>query len=109
MVFGSRNERGLTKWRMPSASQTIVIVLIFALPPIVSALFLESLPAFLRVMLAVIWFIVAFIVYLYILSHGRGKEKVQLQLPPHLQANLQSIITGFRFLHSTRWCLQLGR
>jgi hypothetical protein len=60
---------------MPSASQTIVIVLIFALPPIVSALFLESLPNFLRVLLAVIWFIVAFIVYLYILSHGRGKEK----------------------------------
>ena len=75
MVFGSRNERGLTRWRMPSASQTILIIIIFALPPIVSALFLESLPAFLRVMLAVIWFIVAFIVYLYILSHGRGKEK----------------------------------
>ena len=84
MVFGSRNERGLTRWRMPSASQTILIIIIFALPPIVSALFLESLPAFLRVMLAVIWFIVAFIVYLYILSHGRGKEKSTITAPAAL-------------------------
>jgi len=75
MVFGSRNERGLTRWRMPSASQTIIIVLIFALPPLAAAFLFEHIPQFLRIPLAVIWFAIAFIVYLYILSHGRGKEK----------------------------------
>ncbi len=75
MAFGSRDERGITKWRMPSVPQAILIVLIFALPPLIAALFYEYIPQYLLAPLAVIWFILAFIVYLYIISHGRGKEK----------------------------------
>ncbi|HMQ80914.1 MAG TPA: hypothetical protein PKE39_10420 [Ignavibacteria bacterium] len=84
MVFGSRNERGLTKWRMPSASQTIIIILIFALPPLAAAFLFEHIPQFLKIPLAVLWFLAAFIVYLYILSHGRGKEKSTITSPGSL-------------------------
>ena len=84
MVFGSRNEQGLTRWRTPSASQTIIIVLIFALPPLAAAFLFEHIPQFLKIPLAVIWFLVAFIVYLYILSHGRGKEKSTITTPAAL-------------------------
>jgi len=75
MAFGFRNERGITKWRMPSVPQAILIILIFALPPIAAALFYETIPQFLRVPLAVVWFILAFVFYIYIISHGKGKEK----------------------------------
>jgi len=60
---------------MPSASQTIIIILIFAVPPVAASFLFEHIPQFVRIPLAVIWFLVAFVVYIYIISHGRGKEK----------------------------------
>ncbi|MBE2226255.1 MAG: hypothetical protein IAE93_02895 [Ignavibacteria bacterium] len=75
MAFGFKDKRGLTKWRMPSASQTIIIILIFAVPPVAASFLFEHIPQFVRIPLAVIWFLVAFVVYIYIISHGRGKEK----------------------------------
>ena len=75
MAFGFKDKRGLTKWRMPSASQTIIIILIFAVPPVAASFLFEHIPQFFRIPLAVIWFLVAFVVYIYIISHGRGKEK----------------------------------
>jgi len=81
MAFGYRDERGLTRWRMPSASQTIIIILIFALPPLAAAFLFEHIPQFLRIPLAVIWFLAAFVVYIYIISHGRGKEKSTITAP----------------------------
>jgi len=75
MAFGYRDERGLTRWRMPSASQAIIIILIFAVPPVAASFLFEHIPQYLRIPLAVIWFLAAFVVYIYIISHGRGKEK----------------------------------
>ncbi len=75
MAFGSRDERGVTKWRMPSAGQAVFIILIFAIPPVISVLFPEKIPQYLRIPLFVIWFIAAFIVYIYTISHGKGKVK----------------------------------
>ncbi|HAX47378.1 MAG TPA: hypothetical protein PK605_06315 [Ignavibacteria bacterium] len=75
MAFGFKDKRGLTKWRMPSASQAIIIILIFAVPPVAASFLFEHIPQFVRIPLAVIWFLVAFVVYIYIISHGRGKEK----------------------------------
>ena len=60
---------------MPSASQAAIIILIFALPPLVAVFLYEYIPQFLKIPLAVIWFIAAFIIYIYIISHGKGKEK----------------------------------
>lgn len=81
MPFGYRDERGLTRWRMPSASQAIIIILIFALPPLAAAFLFEHIPQFFRIPLAVIWFLAAFVVYIYIISHGRGKEKSTITSP----------------------------
>lgn len=75
MSFGYGNKRGVTKWRMPSGPQAVLIILIFALPPLVAAFLFEYIPQFLRIPLAVVWFLTAFVVYIYIISHGRGKEK----------------------------------
>jgi len=75
MAFGFKDKHGLTKWRMPSASQTMIIILIFALPPLAAAFLFEHIPQFLRIPLAVTWFLAAFVVYIYIISHGSGKEK----------------------------------
>ena len=81
MAFGYRDERGLTRWRMPSASQAIIIILIFALPPLAAAFLFEHIPQFFRIPLAVVWFLIAFVVYVYIISHGRGKEKSTITSP----------------------------
>ncbi len=81
MPFGYRDERGLTRWRMPSASQAIIIILIFALPPLAATFLFEHIPQFLRIPLAVVWFLAAFVVYIYIISHGRGKEKSTITSP----------------------------
>ncbi|MEO8514795.1 MAG: hypothetical protein ABI543_14655 [Ignavibacteria bacterium] len=63
------------KWRMPSASQTVIIILIFVIPIAIASLIYDKIPNYLRIILGVIWFISAYAVYIYILSHGKGKEK----------------------------------
>ncbi len=75
---GSFSGRGLKKWNMPSRGQAAVIILIFGLPIAAGVLFIDMIPQSLRTVLFIIWFIAAFVIYVYILSHGKGKQKTTI-------------------------------
>ncbi len=67
MADGSRTNRGILKWRMPSLTQAVIIILIFAVPVAGAFYIFPYIPHFLKVILALVWFIAAYGVYIYIL------------------------------------------
>jgi hypothetical protein len=82
---GFKTERGILKWRMPSPAQSVVIILIFAIPVAAGVLLHDIIPSYLRLPLAVMWFIIAYAVYIFILTHGKGKQKYTITEPSALR------------------------
>lgn len=60
---------------MPSPIQAVMIVAVFLLPVLAGVFFYDVIPRALRLPLYIFWFIAAYAVYIYILMHGRGKQK----------------------------------
>lgn len=60
---------------MPSPAQAVILIGIFVVPILAGVFFYDLIPPALRIPLFVIWFIAAYAVYIYILMHGRGKQK----------------------------------
>lgn len=72
---GFKTELGVMKWRMPSPAQAVVMIGIFIAPVLAGVFFYDTIPSALRIPLFIIWFIAAYAAYIYILMHGRGKQK----------------------------------
>lgn len=72
---GEFRNKGIKKWKLPSAGQAAVIIAIFAVPIAIGVILYDYIPGFLRPILFIGWFITATIIYIYILSHGKGKQK----------------------------------
>lgn len=75
---GGFQGKGLRKWRMPSAGQAAVIIMIFALPIAFGVMFIDLIPPALRTILFIAWFVIASFIYIYIISHGKGSEKTTI-------------------------------
>lgn len=69
------NRRGVTRWRQPSFSQFIVIAGIFLVPVVFMQLFGDILPSSVKIPLFIVWFVMAIVLYFFILSRSKGKEK----------------------------------
>ena len=85
MPFGSKTERGIMKWRMPSAPQFLLIIIIYFIPILTATFFYDKIPRPLFVPLIIVWFVIAFGTYIYIITHGRGKEKNTITSPEALK------------------------
>lgn len=72
---GFRTDLGVMKWRMPSPAQAVVLIGIFVVPILAGVFFYDIIPSAFRIPIFIIWFIAAYAVYIYILMHGRGKQK----------------------------------
>lgn len=70
-----KTELGIQKWRMPSPVQSLILVAVSLLPVLAGVFFYDLIPSALRVPLFIVCFIAAYAVYIYILMHGRGKQK----------------------------------
>lgn len=75
MALGFNNKRGITKWRLPSFRQSLTIIIIFIVSAVFFSFIYEKIPGTLFFFIAVVWFILSYGVYIYILMHGKGKEK----------------------------------
>lgn len=82
---GSKTVLGVIKWRMPSAPQFLLIIVIFIVPIIAASFFYDKIPKPLGILLVIIWFVIAFGTYIYIITHGRGKEKNTITSPEALK------------------------
>lgn len=72
---GSFQKKGIMNWKMPSAGQTALLVLIFGLPIGLGVLFIDKMPPGFAKVFFIGWFTIATVAYIYILSHGKGSEK----------------------------------
>lgn len=98
MLPGTGNNKGVMKWKMPSAGQAVIIIAIFVIPILCGVLFYEKMPPYIRTPLFILWFIAASVIYIYIISHGKGKQKSTVVEPSGLSGEFTIDNNGPAFL-----------